>query len=191
MTSVRSRQSRAGKGRLLAYFLMLAATSLLHSEALASGKIFRIATASKAGTFYPIGSLIARGISAEKDCSGGPECGVPGLIAIAQVSNGSVANVEAVSVGDIEAGLAQADVIYWAYTGTGRFKKHGPYAGFKAVQDGNVWSYNKRVNANFGNDFFEGGVANPQLVLGDLIAIFHPDLLPEHEFVYYQPVGGE
>lgn len=133
MTRVGSRHSRAGNGSLFAYLLILAVVSLVHSEVVAADRIFRIATASKAGTFYPIGSLIAQGISAEKGCSGGPECGVPGLIAIAQVSNGSVANVEAVSAGDIEAGLAQADVIYWAHTGTGRFKKHGPFSGFKAV----------------------------------------------------------
>ncbi len=60
------------------------------------------------------------------------------------------------------------------------------FAEFAAFQNGTVWTYNKRVNAFGGNDFFEGGVANPQLVLADLIAIFHPDLLPDHEFVYYQ-----
>lgn len=60
------------------------------------------------------------------------------------------------------------------------------FASFAAVENGQVWAYNKAVNAAGGNDFFEGGVANPHLVLADLIAIFHPDLLPDHEFVYYQ-----
>jgi TRAP transporter TAXI family solute receptor len=55
------------------------------------------------------------------------------LIAVAQVSNGSVANVEAVSAGSIESGLAQADVVYWAYTGTGRFADSGPLTGFRVV----------------------------------------------------------
>ncbi len=74
-------------------------------------EIFRIATASKAGTFYPIGKLIAKGISGSDKCIDPKNCGIPGLIALAQVSNGSVANVEAISTGGIEAGLAQADVI--------------------------------------------------------------------------------
>jgi iron complex transport system substrate-binding protein len=26
----------------------------------------------------------------------------------------------------------------------------------------------------------------PDLILADLVAILHPDLLPDHEFVYYQ-----
>lgn len=60
------------------------------------------------------------------------------------------------------------------------------FAEFKAFQEGNVWTNNKALNEFGGNDFWEGGVANPHLVLADLIAIFHPDLLPDHEFVYYQ-----
>jgi TRAP transporter TAXI family solute receptor len=99
-------------------------------------EIFRIATASKKGTFYPIGTLIAKGLSGPKigvECSDRKQCGVPNLIAVAQVSNGSVANVETVSNGGIEAALAQADVVYWAHTGTGRFAKTGPLRGFRVV----------------------------------------------------------
>ncbi len=95
--------------------------------------IFRIATASKAGTFYPIGSLIAEGITGQADCSSQEDCGVEGVIAIAQVSNGSVANVESVSAGAVEAGLAQADVIYWAYGAKGRFAGQEPLADLRAV----------------------------------------------------------
>lgn len=60
------------------------------------------------------------------------------------------------------------------------------YAGFKAFEAGQVYNYNKRVSANGGMDYFESGAANPDLVLADLIAIFHPQLLPGHEFTYYQ-----
>ncbi len=59
---------------------------------------------------------------------------------------------------------------------------------FAAFQNGNVWGNNKAMNDFGGNDYWEGGVANPQLVLADLIAIFYPDLLPDHEFVYYLPL---
>jgi iron complex transport system substrate-binding protein len=60
------------------------------------------------------------------------------------------------------------------------------YGEFAAFQEGNVWNNNKRQNANGGNDYYESAVAHPDVVLADLIAIFHPDLLPGHEFVYYQ-----
>ena len=99
-------------------------------------KILRISTASKAGTFYPIGSLIAKGISDARKagtCAELKSCGVPNLLAVAQVSNGSVANVEAISAGKIEAALAQADVVYWAHTGAGRFKSKGPLSGIRVI----------------------------------------------------------
>ncbi len=102
-------------------------------QAQSSGTVFRIATASKSGTFYPIGSLIAQGITGRRDCQSGTDCGVPGLIALAQVSNGSVANVETVSAQGVEAALAQADVIYWAYTGTGRFARRKALTELRAV----------------------------------------------------------
>jgi iron complex transport system substrate-binding protein len=62
------------------------------------------------------------------------------------------------------------------------------YADFAAFQNGNVWNNNARVNGNGGNDYYESASANPDVVLADLIKLFHPDLLPEHELVYYQPL---
>ncbi|MFN8447552.1 MAG: ABC transporter substrate-binding protein [Anaerolineae bacterium] len=64
------------------------------------------------------------------------------------------------------------------------------YADFAAVKNGTVYNYDARVNANGGNDYFENGVANPQDVLADLIKMFHPDLLPDHEFVYFRQLPG-
>ena len=62
------------------------------------------------------------------------------------------------------------------------------FADFAAFQNGNVYNYDLRTNEFGGNDFFESAAANPQLVLADLIKIFHPDLLPDHELVYYRIV---
>ncbi len=59
------------------------------------------------------------------------------------------------------------------------------YGDFAALQNGNVWNNNKRVNANGGSDYYESAVAQPDDVLADLIAIFHPELLPDHTFIYY------
>ncbi len=60
------------------------------------------------------------------------------------------------------------------------------YADFAAFQNGHVWNNNKRQNANGGNDYYESAVAHPDVVLADLISIFHPEILPDHETVYYQ-----
>src|SRR6187549_2382410 len=74
-------------------------------------QFFRIGTGGTAGTYYPVGGMIANAVSQ------------PGkLVATAQASNGSLANVTAVAGGNMEAGLSQSDVATWAYTGTGAFE---------------------------------------------------------------------
>ncbi len=59
------------------------------------------------------------------------------------------------------------------------------YADFSAFRSGNVYNYSARVNANGGSDYFESGVAQPDVILADLISIFHPGLLTDHLLVYY------
>lgn len=85
-------------------------------------KFFRIGTGGTAGTYYPIGGLIANAISnppGSRACADGGSCGVPGLVATAVASNGSVANINGITSGQMESGFTQSDVAYWAYTGTG------------------------------------------------------------------------
>ncbi len=60
------------------------------------------------------------------------------------------------------------------------------YKDFNAYKSGKLFSYNKRVNERGSNDFFESGNVNPQIVLSDLIKILHPELLPDHQLVYYK-----
>lgn len=60
------------------------------------------------------------------------------------------------------------------------------YADFKATQTGRLYSYNRLVSDQGSNDFFESGSVNPHTVLADMIRIFHPDLLPDHQLVYYK-----
>jgi iron complex transport system substrate-binding protein len=63
------------------------------------------------------------------------------------------------------------------------------YADFQAVQKGNVYNNNARINETGGNDYWEGGISNPDVVLSDLIKIFHPEILPNHQLVYYQKLS--
>ncbi len=64
----------------------------------------------------------------------------------------------------------------------------GRYGDFKAVKNGNLFNNNLRVNEGGGNDYWEGGISNPDVVLSDLIKIFHPEVLPQHELVFYRRV---
>jgi len=85
---------------------------------------FRIGTGGAGGTYFPIGGTIANGISAPpgaRPCDKGGQCGVPGLIAIAQSTTASVFNNAAVQNGELEAGLAAADVTRSMYMGSGKF----------------------------------------------------------------------
>jgi len=86
---------------------------------------FRIGTGGAGGTYFPIGGTIANGISAPpgaRPCDKGGQCGVPGLIAIAQSTTASVFNNAAVQNGELEAGLAAADVTRSMYLGEGKFE---------------------------------------------------------------------
>jgi iron complex transport system substrate-binding protein len=60
------------------------------------------------------------------------------------------------------------------------------YADFAAFQNGDVWNNDAKASPNGGNDYYESAVAHPEIVLADLVKIFHPDLLPDHELVYYR-----
>jgi iron complex transport system substrate-binding protein len=60
------------------------------------------------------------------------------------------------------------------------------FTDISAFSKKNVYNNNKRLNPHGGNDFWESGVVNPQIILKDLIKIFHPYLLPEHQLFYYR-----
>lgn len=57
---------------------------------------------------------------------------------------------------------------------------------FHAFQKASVFNNNARLSNSGGFDFWESGVVYPNLVLADLIAIFHPEVLPQHKFRYYR-----
>ncbi len=97
---------------------------------------FRIGTGSTSGTYFPVGGLIASAISqppGSRPCDRGGSCGVPGLIAVVQSTTGSVANVDAISEGALESGFSQADIAYWASTGTGMFAGRGAIDSLRTI----------------------------------------------------------
>ena len=99
---------------------------------------------------------------------------------------------------DIETQLAQAaDAEFWLHAASwwgsigAALAEDARYGEFASLRNGNIWNPTLATNEQGGNDFFESGSVRPDLVLRDLIAILHPDLLPDHEFVYYQQVPAE
>ncbi|MFY0593309.1 ABC transporter substrate-binding protein [Roseivirga sp.] len=59
------------------------------------------------------------------------------------------------------------------------------YTDFKAYKNRNIYNIYGRYTEGGGNDYYESAVMNPHIVLKDNIKIFHPELLPDHELVYY------
>jgi uncharacterized protein len=101
-------------------------TALAASPTLAQDiTFFRINTGGTAGTYFPIGGLIANAISnppGSRTCADGGSCGVPGVVATAVASNGSVANVSAIATGSAQSGFTQSDVAYWAFNASGIYE---------------------------------------------------------------------
>jgi TRAP transporter TAXI family solute receptor len=97
---------------------------------------FRIGAAATAGSFFEVGGVLASAISKPADslpCEQGGSCGVPGLVAVAEATQGSVANLRMVASDQIESGIAQSDVVSWAFAGTGVFADEGPIKTLRAI----------------------------------------------------------
>jgi len=101
--------------------LAMAATLALPLGAQAQ-QFFRIGTGGTAGTYYPVGGMIANAVSQ------------PGKIVVtAQAANGSVANVTGIAGGAIESGFSQADVASWAYKGNGIYEGKPNVPGLRLI----------------------------------------------------------
>ncbi len=96
--------------------------------------LFRIGTGGQTGVYYPIGKIIAQGITSNNISI--KETGTNStrvIISTAQNSGGSLANVQAITAGEIEAGLVQADVAAWAFNSTHAFKNSDKVRDIRAI----------------------------------------------------------
>lgn len=87
------------------------------------------------GTYFPVASLIATAISnplGGRPCDAGGNCGVPGLIAEAIATQGSVENIRRLVEGTLDAAMAQADIAAAAWSGDEMFGGR-PVSGLRAV----------------------------------------------------------
>lgn len=86
---------------------------------------------------------------------------------------------------------AQADI--WLNVGTLTSKEQfiatdSRFSRFGVFNRGRIFNNNKRTTDSGGNDFWESGVTAPEVILADLIQIFHPGLFPARELVYYNEI---
>jgi len=86
------------------------------------------------------------------------------------------------------------DAEYWISSGQFTsyeqlFNESEHYKRFKAVKDKKVYSVSLSQGATGGILFYELGPQRPDLILKDLISIFHPKLLKDHKQVFYKPLN--
>lgn len=60
------------------------------------------------------------------------------------------------------------------------------FADMRCVEQGQIFNFDRRMSPRGGNDYWESGVVRPDVVLRDLIKIFHPELMEGEEFFYYR-----
>ncbi|WP_299904209.1 TAXI family TRAP transporter solute-binding subunit [uncultured Paracoccus sp.] len=83
-------------------------------------RFFRIGSGETSGTYYAVAGVIAAAISNPPGgvrCDEGGACGVPGLLASALSSEGSVQNIQALRDGKLESAMVQADIAHAAQSG--------------------------------------------------------------------------
>jgi iron complex transport system substrate-binding protein len=62
------------------------------------------------------------------------------------------------------------------------------YPQFEAFKNRNVYSFANTKGDTGGLLYYELAPHRPDLVLQDLVHIFHPHLLPNHEFFFFKPL---
>jgi iron complex transport system substrate-binding protein len=98
---------------------------------------------------------------------------------------------------DLESVLDKAGKAdFWLNPGDWKSLKDGQKqdprnAFFEAFKQERVFNADKILSETGGNDIFETGPARPDWILADLIFIFHPELLPNHNLHWYRKLEKE
>lgn len=106
------------------FFLLLISVVFFPVYAAAEQSFFRLATGAADGVYFATGSELAGILSVppgSRPCAQGGPCGVPGLLVVAQTTQGSVENIQLLAAGHVEAALVQADLAAAAIKGQAPF----------------------------------------------------------------------
>ncbi|MGE5337789.1 MAG: TAXI family TRAP transporter solute-binding subunit [Gemmatimonadota bacterium] len=99
--------------------LAFSAALLIHSPAATAEQRFvTIGTGGITGVYYAVGGAVCRLVNKDR-AKTGLRCSV-------ESTGGSAYNVNTIKVGELDFGMAQSDVQYQAYKGTGSFKEPMP-----------------------------------------------------------------
>ena len=89
--------------------------------------------------------------------------------------------------------IRSSNADFWINCGTVRtidelVSTDSRFAAFPQVQKRTIFNNNLKVSAGGGNDYWEQGVVRPDLILADLVKIFHPECDSSKVFNFYKQV---
>lgn len=122
--------------RLSLLVLCLVLTASIGTAQDSGNRVIRIGAGPTGTTEFPFGGLVANAISnppGSRDCDRGGNCGVPGLIAVAQTTSDVAENLRAIARGDLEMALSQGDIAAWAYQGTAAYADQPPMTNLRIL----------------------------------------------------------
>lgn len=113
------------------------------------------------------------------------DAGAKVLGAVPGKSESSIISVE-------QAIILSRDASFWLNTGWCDTMEalHGQNQAFKSIDIPYIYNNTARANDRGGNDFWESGAARPDVILHDLVKIFHPEIVAHdgRELYYYKKV---
>jgi TRAP transporter TAXI family solute receptor len=124
------------RGFLAAGLSGLALTALPGVAAAQPVRFFRIGGGPPGGTLFTAAGWISAAISnppGSPPCEKSGSCGVPGMIALAQSTDGGLANLRALREGTFDAAIAYADMAHDARLGKGAFASAGDFSNLRAL----------------------------------------------------------
>ncbi len=168
---------------------------------MADSKVIRIGTGGKTGVYYPVGKLLAFGLTrqyAGKDLFWeNGQANDSGIIAVAQNSAGSVENINTILSGETELGLVQADVAFEAYKSLGPFQETPDSENIRAVaslypekfqivvrKDAGIQQVSQLKGKRISLDEQGSGTLTVMRIVMNACGLSEKDLLP----VYLKPV---
>jgi TRAP transporter TAXI family solute receptor len=103
-------------------FVLIGSAGLTAAE---EQRLVSIGTGGVTGVYYPTGGAICRLVNSGRE-EHGVRCAV-------QSTDGSVYNINAIRQGELEFGVVQSDVQFYAHNGTSGFAEQGPFEKLRAV----------------------------------------------------------
>ncbi|MDO5036449.1 MAG: ABC transporter substrate-binding protein [Porphyromonas sp.] len=106
---------------------------------------------------------------------------------------GGTARGETKTIGMEQALLYLSEAAFWLHPGQARgygdlpakIREHK--AQVRPIREDHIYNNNARTTPAGGSDYWESGVMHPEVILADLVSIFHPELI-DHELYYYHKI---